>query len=108
MMKTNRNAQHEQLDAILLQGKSPNPNAHFMQNVWRQIRCTEPEPAISWSIPWLHPVAVYAAALILVTGALYLGRQVGQVRKPLQTEIQISVLQPQTLAGTYLTVHSGK
>jgi len=107
-MKTYKEITNENLDAILLQAKAPKPRTHLTQNVWRQIRCTEAEPQAAWGISWMTQAAVYASALILAAVAMLMGRQVGYARQPRQTEVQISVLQPQTLAGSYLVTHTGR
>lgn len=107
-MKTYIDNHNQDLDAILMQAGNPEPNTNFAQNVWRQIRCAEAEPQAAWGISWMTQTAVYASALILAAVAMLMGRQVGYARQPRQTEVQISVLQPQTLAGSYLVTHTGR
>ena len=107
-MKTYKNIPDQELDTILLQGRTPEPRTNLSQNVWRLIRCTEPEPQKAWSISWMTQAAVYASALILVAGAMLMGQRVGHTRQALQSEVQIPVLQPQTLAGSYVTTNQGR
>ncbi len=107
-MKTNRDNNIQDLDAILMQAGTPAPRTNFAQNVWRQIRCTEAEPQTTWSLSWMTQASVYATALIIVAGAMYMGQLLGYSRRTIQNEIRISVLQPQTLAGSYLATHTGR
>ena len=99
-----------ELDAILLSTKAPEPRKNLTQNVWREIRCagSEYETSTAWeAIPWMAQASIYVSVLMLVAGTLFLGYQVGHALQPHPTEVQISVLQSQTLAGSYLAIHSG-
>lgn len=111
-MKFDKNTEKQDsaLDALLLRAQAPAPRTNFAQNVWRQIRCAAPTPAAStsWGIPWLAQMAAFSFSACLIVGALFLGQHLGHTQRIEQTNAQLTMLQPQTLAGIYLTTHAGR
>ena len=100
--------QNKELDEILLQGKAPDPRTDLFPNVWRQIRTTESTEPAHTGITWMTQWAAVASALLIIAGSLFLGQHVSQNRRYGQTEVRIPTLQPQTLAGSYLTTNQGR
>lgn len=109
-MQTNHNQPDAQLNALLRQMQAPEPRTNFAQNVWRQIRLSEPErtPAPFFKLLWFPKPLAYGLASVAMIASLALGERVGRNVGRQQTDVAIPVLQPQTLAGIYLATHTGR
>ncbi len=101
--------QDSELDALLLQAQAPAPQTNFSQNVWRQIRLGAFEPrAALFGAFWLPRAVTAAFVCLLLASGLAIGDHFSRSVSVRKTEVRIPTLQPQTLAGTYLTVHTGR
>jgi hypothetical protein len=107
-------ARDERLSALLQQWKSVEPQADFEAAVWRRIRADRVADrgrrrfVESWR-EWLAPlpawVNVAAAAAGIVVG---IGMGFSMAAAPGGRQADEPLLHPQTLAGSYLTMATGR
>ena len=109
-MQINHNQPDEPLDALLRQMQAPGPRTNFAQNVWRQLRLSEPErtPSPFFKLLWLPKPIAYGLASVAIIASLAIGERAGRTLGRQQTETPTPILQPQTLAGIYLATHTGR
>ena len=109
-MQTMHKKTDQQLDALLRQMQAPKPRTNFAQNVWRQIRLSEPDRTAVRVFPllWFSKPLAYGLASVAMIASLAIGERAGRNVGRQQPDTPTPILQPQTLAGIYLVTHTGR
>lgn len=106
----NGNARDERLSALLHEWHGIEPHPHFEATVWRHIHASTAEPKgrsfVVWVREWILPRPGWAMAMAV---AVLVGSVAGIYTPATDRDHHANLLlQPRTLAGSYLALAAGE